>query len=132
MTKLFESFNDAQRKVKDSDEKRKELVGKEHKDRMHKLDNIQQTLSKLANYIQKRGISQSQPQQNPRNIPKVEVQDGNSPLMHKEKPMMMLESDERIDHPTPSPLHENRDVEKFKKMKSWMTLNLLLPMMNMR
>ena len=39
--------------------------------------------------------------------------------MLEEKPKITLENDEKIDEPSPSPLHENEDVEKFKKNEEW-------------
>ena len=56
-----------------------------------------------------------QPQKNMRNITKVGVQDGNSPNMLQENSMITLENEEKIDQPSPSPFHENEDVENPTK-----------------
>ena len=73
------------------------------------------SLNSLVPIPHMEGNFPSQPQQNPRSIHEVEVQDGNSPNMHKEESMMTLKDDEKSYQPTPSPLCEKEDAENFHK-----------------
>ena len=88
-----------------------------HEDLVQEEHDTQHTLSQLTNAhsTHEECNFSSQPQQNLRSMHEVEVQDGNSPNMHKKESMMMLEDDEKIDQPTPSPLYEKEDDENFEK-----------------
>ena len=74
-------------------------------DMAYKMDNMQQTLSKLTNAltIQERGRFQSQPQQIPRGLHEIQAQEKSSSYMREVQAVMTLRSGKQVEKPTPPP-----------------------------
>ena len=104
--KIILDFIGEQRVIKKRHDQRLDYLEKNQGDMSQKMDNVQQTLSRLTNTltIQERCIFPYQPQQNPRGIDEVETNEGN---YKKVKAIMTLKSGRQIQQPSlPTPLEE--------------------------
>ena len=88
-------------------------------DLSQKIDNLQYSISRLANLntVQEKGRFPSQPHQNPKGIHEVEAHEGESSLVRDVKALITLRSGKEVELPTPKPHDEKEGEEEIEKRK---------------
>ena len=85
------------------------------------MDSMKNTLSNLANSYttQERGRFLSQPQQNPKRMHEVVVNEENSAHIGEIKAIMTPRNGKQVNQSAPSLLHEEEDFEISEKAEKW-------------
>ena len=92
-------------------------------DLSQKIDNLQYSISRLTNLntVQEKGMSPSQPHQNPKGIHEVEAHEGESSQVRDVKALITLRSGKKVELPTSKPHvekeEEEDDTEKREEIK---------------